>query len=201
MPVYENERGSYIFNSKDLCMIEHIRELIEAGIDSFKIEGRMKTALYVATVARTYRRAIDAAMASENEYRNLLPWCREEISKCTYREYTTGFFFGKADDSAQIYDESTYIKEWIFLGIYEGKTTEKDGKVLYGFEQKNRFSVGDVIEVMKPSGENIELTVKNMFDEELNEIESCPHPGQVFYIDIDAELDEYDILRMKSRPL
>ncbi|MCR5748169.1 MAG: U32 family peptidase, partial [Lachnospiraceae bacterium] len=97
MPVYENERGTYIMNSKDLCMIEHIPELVEAGIDSFKIEGRMKTALYVACVARTYRRAIDDYFSSPGLYTENLEWYKEEIGKCTTRNFTTGFYFGKPD--------------------------------------------------------------------------------------------------------
>ena len=108
MPVYENERGTYIFNSKDLCMIEHIPELMESGIDSFKIEGRMKTALYVATVARTYRKAIDDYKESPELYKKNLPWYLDQISNCTYRQFTTGFFFGKPSDEAQIYDNNTY---------------------------------------------------------------------------------------------
>lgn len=95
MPVYENERGSYIFNSRDLCMIEHIPEMVEAGIDSFKIEGRMKTALYVATVARTYRIAIDDYLESPEKYQSKMEWYKSEIRKCTHREYITGFYFHK----------------------------------------------------------------------------------------------------------
>ena len=117
LPVYENERGTYIFNSKDLCMIEHIPEMIEAGIDSFKIEGRMKTALYVATVARTYRKAIDDYLESEEKYRANMDWYRAEIAKCTYRQFTTGFYFGKPDETTQIYDNNTYVNEYIYLGI------------------------------------------------------------------------------------
>ena len=109
MPVYENERGTYIFNSKDLCMIEHIPELIDAGIDSLKIEGRMKTALYVATVARTYRKAIDDYQKDPQLYRKNMPWYLDQISNCTYRKFTTGFFFGKPDDSAQIYAEEQIL--------------------------------------------------------------------------------------------
>ena len=116
LPVYENERGTYIFNSKDLCMIEHIPELAEAGIDSLKVEGRMKTALYIATVARTYRKAIDDYFASEASYRANMDWYRAEIAKCTYRQFTTGFYFGKPGEEAQIYDNSTYVNEYIFLG-------------------------------------------------------------------------------------
>ena len=117
MPVYENERGTYIFNSKDLCMIEHIPEMMESGIDSFKIEGRMKTALYVATVARTYRMAIDDYRKSKEYYESRIPFYKAEIAKCTYRQYTTGFFFGKPDENTQIYDSNTYVKEYTYLGI------------------------------------------------------------------------------------
>ena len=112
LPVYENERGTYIFNSRDLCMIEYIPELVAAGIDSLKIEGRMKTALYVACVARTYRKAIDDHFESEEKYRGNLDWYRAEIAKCTYRQFTTGFYFGKPDENTQIYDSSTYVNEY-----------------------------------------------------------------------------------------
>ena len=118
MPVYENERGTYIFNSRDLCMIEHIPQLCEAGIDSFKIEGRMKTALYVATVARTYRKAIDDYLQSPETYKQNLEWYKREIGKCTYREFTTGFYFGR-DEDMQIYDNNTYIQNYIYLGTVE----------------------------------------------------------------------------------
>ena len=124
MPVYENERGTFIFNSKDLCMIGHIPELIDAGIDSFKIEGRMKTALYVATVARTYRKAIDDYLEDPALYEENMPWYLDQISNCTYRQFTTGFYFGKPDESAQIYDNNTYAKDYTYLGIIGG---EKDG--------------------------------------------------------------------------
>ena len=117
MPVYENERGTYIFNSKDLCMIEHIPEMIDAGIDSFKIEGRMKTALYVATVARTYRKAIDDYLEDPKKYEANMPWYKDQISNCTYRQFTTGFYFGKPSEESQIYDSNTYIREYTYLGI------------------------------------------------------------------------------------
>ena len=119
MPVFENERGTYIFNSKDLCMIEHIPEMIDAGIDSFKIEGRMKTALYVATVSRTYRKAIDDYLESGSKYRANMDWYREQIAQCTYRQFTTGFYFGKPDETTQIYDNSTYVRDAVYLGMIE----------------------------------------------------------------------------------
>ena len=194
MPVYENERGTYIFNSKDLCMIEHIPELIEAGIDSFKIEGRMKTALYVATVARTYRLAIDDYKKDPEYYRSRIDFYKEEIAKCTYRQYTTGFFFGKPNEETQIYDSNTYEKNYIYLGTIGDR---KEG-LGYRIEQKNKFCVGDEIEVMKPSGENINVTVKAIYDEDGREQESAPHPKQILYIDLGIELDKYDIIRVKT---
>ena len=193
-PVYENERGTYIFNSKDLCMIEHIPELMESGIDSFKIEGRMKTALYVATVARTYRRAIDDYKQSPELYREHMAWYQEQISNCTYRQFTTGFFFGKPSDEAQIYDNNTYVKEYTYLGI----VGERNEEGLYRIEQRNKFSVGESIEVMKPDGANITVTVQRIVDEEGNDMESAPHPKQVLYIDLGQPLAMYDILRRKE---
>ena len=193
-PVYENERGTYIFNSIDLCMIEHIPDLIEAGIDSYKIEGRMKTALYVATVARTYRRAIDDYLESPEKYQENMPWYLDQISNCTYRQFTTGFFYGKPSEETQIYDNNTYEKGYTYLGIV-GPCNE-DG--MYRIEQRNKFSVGEVIEVMKPNGQNIEAVVKRLVDEEGREMESCPHPQQVFYVDLGIELEEYDILRRQE---
>ena len=194
LPVYENERGTYIFNSKDLCMIEHIPELMESGIDSFKIEGRMKTALYVATVARTYRRAIDDYKQSPELYREHMAWYQEQISNCTYRQFTTGFFFGKPSDEAQIYDNNTYVKEYTYLGI----VGEQNEEGLYRVEQRNKFSVGERIEVMKPDGANITVTVQRIVDEEGNDMESAPHPKQVLYIDLGQPLAMYDILRRKE---
>ena len=191
LPVYENERGTYIFNSKDLCMIEHIPELMESGIDSFKIEGRMKTALYVATVARTYRKAIDDYKQSPELYREHMAWYQEQISNCTYRQFTTGFFFGKPSDEAQIYDNNTYVKEYTYLGI----VGERNEEGLYRVEQRNKFSVGESIEVMKPDGANITVTVQRIVDEEGHDMESAPHPKQVLYIDLGQPLAMYDILR------
>ena len=194
MPVYENERGTYIFNSKDLCMIEHIPELMESGIDSFKIEGRMKTALYVATVARIYRKAIDDYKVSPELYKKNLPWYLDQISNCTYRQFTTGFFFGKPSDEAQIYDNNTYLKEYTYLGI----VGEQNEEGLYRIEQRNKFSVGEEIEIMKPDGENLTVTVKRIVDEDGADMESAPHPKQVLYIDLGHPLEKYDILRRKE---
>ena len=193
MPVYENDRGTFIFNSKDLCMIEHVPEMIGAGIDSFKIEGRMKTALYVATVARTYRRAIDDYLKSPEEYRKNLEWYREEIGKCTYREFTTGFYFGKPDADTQIYDASTYVKNYTYLGTVEAV----DGRGFAKIEQKNKFTAGQVLEVMKPDGRNVPARVEAIYDEEGVSVDSAPHPKQILYVDLGGAADVHDILRIK----
>ena len=194
LPVYENERGTYIFNSKDLCMIEHIPERVEAGVDSFKIEGRMKTALYVAVVTRTYRQAIDDYFESPELYQSRMDYYKEEIAKCTYRQFTTGFFFGKPDKDTQIYDSNTYVKAYTYLGLIG----EKNEKGLYALEQRNKFSVGECIEVMKPDGRDLTVTVKAMTDAEGQPMESCPHPKQKIFVDLGVELEAFDLLRRKD---
>lgn len=203
LPVYENERGTYIFNSKDLCMIEHIPEMIDAGIDSFKIEGRMKTALYVATVARTYRKAIDDYLEAEEKYRANMDWYREEISKCTYRQFTTGFYFNKPDVNTQIYDSNTYVNEYIYLGIVEEaeECRGTDGKPKGSrvrIEQRNKFCVEDRIEIMKPDGRNVETRVLSLTTGEGEQVESAPHPRQVLYVELSEKAEEYDLLRVQK---
>ena len=190
-PVEENDRGTFIFNSKDLCMIEHIPEMMEAGIDSFKIEGRMKTALYVATVTRAYRLAIDACMRDPEEYRKNMAWYREEIGKCTNREFTTGFYFGKPGPDSQIYENSTYITGSVYLG----RVDSVDGEGRCRLEQKNKFSVGENLELMKPDGRNIPVTVRGIWDEEGNPQDSCPHARQVIDVDLGMVPEPFDILR------
>lgn len=216
MPVYENDRGTYIFNSKDLCMIEHIPELMEAGIDSFKVEGRMKTALYVATVARTYRMAIDDYMKDIELYKSRLDYYKAEIAKCTYRQYTTGFFFGKPDENTQIYDSNTYIREYIYLGIIGNKVSGSiiikedlssnqmvkeinEDIILYETEQRNKFYSGETIELMKPDGTNVEVTVEAIYNENGESMDSAPHPKQKLYISLSKEADINDILRKQEK--
>ena len=194
LPVYENDRGTYIFNSKDVCMIEHIPAICEAGIDSLKIEGRMKTALYVATVARTYRKALDDYYESEEKYRANMEWYKSEIGKCTYRQFTTGFFFGKPTNETQIYDNNTYVNEYIYLGIAE--EVREDG--LVRIEQRNKFCVGDTIEIMKPSGDNVLVTVEGMYDADMNPVESCPHSKQLIYLKLSTVPEQYDLLRVHN---
>lgn len=191
LPVEENERGTYIFNSKDLCMIEHIPELIKAGVDSFKIEGRMKTALYVAVVSRTYRQAVDDYMESEEKYRKNIPHYKEEIAKCTYRQFTTGFFFGKPTHETQIYDNNTYEQSYMYLGMVDEVT--EDGYVY--FEQKNKFAVGDTIELMMKNGENRLAVVEAMWNQYGEPVESCPHPGERIRMKLSAEAEKRLIMR------
>lgn len=202
LPVYENERGTYIFNSKDLCMIENVPDLINAGIDSLKIEGRMKTALYVATVARTYRKAIDDYFTSDEVYRRNLDWYRQEIAKCTYRQFTTGFYYGKTDETTQIYDSNTYINEFIYLGIIE-EVAEREIQgqrvTLAKIEQKNKFSVGDTIEIMKPDGSNQEVIVHGMYTEDGEMVESAPHSKQIIWLALSETPECYDLLRVVNK--
>jgi putative protease len=191
LPIEENERGTFIFNSKDLCMIEHIPDLIAAGIDSFKIEGRMKTALYVAVVARTYRRAIDDYKKDPKLYEKNLEWYKAEIGKCTMRDFTTGFFYGKPTADMQIYDANTYKQEMVYLGITGN--VEEDGS--FSLEQKNKFTVGEEIEIMKPDGNNIRAKVLWISDEEGNRQESAPHPRQKLQVKLSETPASYDVLR------
>lgn len=193
LPVYENDRGTYIFNSKDLCMIEHLPEMIEAGIDSLKIEGRMKTALYVATVARTYRQAIDDYFTDEALYRANLEKYMEEIRCCTYRQFTTGFFFHKPTEETQIYDSNTYMKGCTYLGTVQEVV---DGKIK--LTQKNKFSVGETIEIMKKDGRNLLATVEKIQDEDGNEQDSCPHSKQLIFVTLSEEAVKFDILRRRE---
>ena len=195
LPVYENERGTYIFNSKDLCMIEYIPEIVAAGIDSLKIEGRMKTALYVACVARTYRKAIDDYFESEQKYRENMDWYRAEIAKCTYRQFTTGFYFGKPDENTQIYDSNTYVNEYVYLGIVE----EIDERGFAKFEQRNKFCVGDTIEIMKPDGRNVSAKVLSMYNDEGEQVDSCPHSKQTLYVELSEKTQAYDLMRVEAK--
>ena len=194
LPVFENERGTYIFNSKDLCMIEHIPDIIDAGIDSLKIEGRMKTALYVASVARTYRQAIDDYFEDEEKYRNNIEHYKEEISKCTYRQFTTGFFYGPTSHETQIYDSNTYVKEYTYLGIVQ-EINQEGECVLY---QRNKFSIGDEVEVMKTNGDNLITRVESIKDENGEKMESCPHPKQKIYVKFDKDVRVNELIRMKE---
>ena len=193
-------------------MIGYLPELIKAGVDSLKIEGRMKTALYVADVARTYRQALDDLAQDPALYHSRISYYEDQIARCTHRNFTTGFFFGKPSGQAQIYESSTYEKPYIFLGIIEGAAQDEDLsaaeaaasdlpsslKGMYCLEQKNKFCVGDRIEIMRPDGRDEMVQVLAMRDEEGNPMDSCPHPKQRFYVDLGVKLERFDILRMPA---
>ena len=195
-PVEEDERGTYIFNSKDLCMIGHVPELVDAGIDSWKVEGRMKTQLYVAAVGRAYRKAIDDYFTDPGLYEKNLPFYREEIAKCTYRDFTTGFYFGKPNEEAQIYDSNTYIRNYTFLG----SVTELYPDGSFRIEQKNKFCTGDEIEILKPDCSSIFAKVLSIRDAETGEEQpSCPHSRQQLRILLDRTPEVYDILAVNQK--
>ena len=199
LPVEENERGTFVFNSRDLCMIEHIPDLMEAGVDSLKIEGRMKTALYVASVGRAYRQALDDYFESEDLYRSRIPDYQDEIKKCTYRRFTTGFYYGRPDESAMVYDSNTYVNEAVFLGIVEEITPEGRARIM----QRNKFCVGDKIEIMKPDGRDIPIIVNSMYNQNGESVDSAPHPKEIIDLELGlaadpnapADIETGDILR------
>ena len=182
LPVEEDERGTYIFNSKDLCMVDKIPDLIAAGIDSFKVEGRMKTNLYVATTARTYREAIDDYFESPELYESKIEHYKEQIAACTIRDFTRGFYYGEPSEEDLIYDNNTYIKNATYIGRIE--EVEDDGGVI--FYQKNKFSVDEVLEVMYYNPVCLLVKVKCIKDEFGNEQESAPHPKQKLKVYFEA---------------
>ena len=182
LPVEEDERGTYIFNSKDLCMIDHIPDLVEAGIESLKVEGRMKTSLYVAVAARTYREAIDDYFTSPELYNSKLEHYRNEISACTMRDFTTGFYYGKPKYEDQIYDNNTYIRNAVYLGTIDEVHQNEDGSTEIIIYQKNKFLKDDAIQIMMFDGSNKDVTVQVIRDEFGNEMESAPHPGQKLFV-------------------
>ena len=204
LPVEENERGTFVFNSRDLCMIDHIPDLLKAGVDSLKIEGRMKTALYVASVGRAYRQAIDDYLESEELYQSRIPQYMDAIRKCTYRRFTTGFYYGRPDQDAMVYDSNTYVNEAVFLGIVEAVTPENRARIM----QRNKFCVGDHIEVMKPDGRDIPIIVKAMYNESGEEVDSAPHPKEIIDLElvleedmsVSADVEEGDLLRVVMQP-
>jgi U32 family peptidase len=194
MPVYENERGTFIYNSKDLCMIEYIPELVNSGISSMKIEGRMKSSFYVATVVKAYREAIDAYYKYMDKYEFDKDWLNE-ISKASHREYTAGFYLNKPKGSEQIYHTSSYIREYDFIGMVIGYDKETG---IATVEQRNRMFVGDEIEVVRPKGSFITQKIKAMKNIDGEDIDVAPHPQMIVYMPVDAEVDEYTMLRRKA---
>ncbi len=190
-PVFENDRGTYIFNSKDLCMIEHIPELVAAGVDSFKIEGRMKPALYVAVISSVYREAIDDFFKDPALYESKREKYKRDISMCSHRPFDTGFYFGRPNENGQLYDESTYNRDAVYLGTVRETAGENTGIIL----QKNKFFVGEEIERMRPFCEPVKVKVLKMTDENGKEMESCPHPEQRLTVMFSENVKEWDVLR------
>lgn len=192
MPIVEEERGTYIFNSKDLCMIQHIDELEKAGVFSLKIEGRIKTSFYVGTVIRAYREAIDDYLKDPEIYKSKLDYYLGEVSKASYRGYTTGFYYGKPGKNEQIYTNSSYIRTYDFIGLvldYDEKTG------MATIEQRNKFIVGDEVEFMRHSGEIFTQTIKEMYDNDGNAITQAPHAQQIVKLKVDKEVQPYDMMR------
>jgi len=196
MPVVENERGTYIYNSKDLCMIDHIPELINAGIYSFKIEGRMKTPFYVGTVVKAYRQAIDDYMADPELYESKKAYYIEEVSKASHRDYTTAFYFGKPDGNQQVYTNNSYIRDYDFIGMVMEDSDEDGFAVVM---QRNKFEKGETIEIMPQKGESLKMTVKLMYNEEGEEVISAPHPQQILKVKFPVPVKKFDMLRKETK--
>ena len=189
-PIQEDERGTFIFNSKDLCMIRHIPELISCGISSLKIEGRVKSSFYVATVVKAYREAIDAYYKNQPYDER---WF-EEISKVSNRDFTTGFFFGKPGPDDHNYGTSSYVRNYDFVGLVKGYDIAKEMLII---EQRNRFMIGDEVEVMPPDGSITQFIVNEMYDGDGNPITVAPHPQMEIRIPM-KQLPQDSILRVNK---
>lgn len=193
-PVTEDERGTYFFNSKDLCMIEYIPQLIESGINSLKIEGRMKSTLYIATVIGAYRRAIDEYYKNPKNWKFDLEWMKE-LKKATHRDFTTGFYFNRPNKDDQRYDNSNYIRDYLFCGIGKGYD-EKNNLSLV--QQRYRMFTGDEVEVMGYDlPHSLRTTIKKMYNEEGEEITVAPNPLKIIKMDLGIPIKENYILRKK----
>lgn len=192
MPVVEDERGTYIYNSRDLCMIEYIPEIIESGIYSLKIEGRMKTPLYVATVVKAYREAIDTYLRNPEEYEAKKSYFLQEVGKASHREFTTGFYEHKPTDKDQTYTHNSYVRNYDFSGVIRDYDEETQ---MVTVEQRRKFSVGDEVEILVPQGDFIPVKIEALFDEEGNAIESAPHPKQIVRFKCEQVVPVPSILR------
>ncbi len=191
LPVEEDDRGTYILGSRDLCLIEHIPELVRAGVNSFKIEGRMKSANYVAGVVKAYREALDAYLRAPDNYRFNAAWM-EEISKVSHRRYTTGFLFGNPGVAGQHYEGEIYLRSHTFVGLVKSYD-QKTGLALV--EQRNRFTVGDKVEILVPGGDNFKQRVVFIYDEEGHPVTSAPHPRQLVRVPLERPVPPYSIIR------
>jgi U32 family peptidase len=192
LPVEENEQGTFILNSKDLCMIEHIPEIVKSGVSSVKIEGRMKSSYYVATVVKAYRTALDSYFNDPERYKFNPEWM-EEISKASHREFTTGFYSGMPDD-AQNYTTSSYIRNYSFVGVVKGYD-ERTGVACV--EQRNKMIRGEEIEVVSHRGGFFRQIIEDMKDVDGNDINEAPHPQMTVYMQMDKPVEQYAILRRR----
>ncbi len=195
MPVDEDERGTYIFNSRDLCMVEHIPELVESGIRSLKIEGRMKSSYYVASVVRAYRLALDSYMDNPQGYEFKKEWL-DELSKASHREFGTGFYFGKPDAKGQIYETSAYVRDYAFIGLVQDYDSNTG---IATVEQRNRMFVGDEIEVIGPHRRLFTQRLEKMWNAEGEEIAVAPHPQQIVTIKMERPVEKHDIIRRERK--
>ncbi|NLJ40302.1 MAG: U32 family peptidase [Clostridiales bacterium] len=190
-PIEEDVSGSYIMNSKDLCMLEYIPCLVNSGINGLKIEGRMKSSYYVATVVQAYRRELDMYSRNPEEYR-WDPRALDEIGKASHREFTTGFYFERPTHKDIRYTDGGYINRYDFVGIVKEYDTKQS---LIEVEQRNSFSVGDVLEIMIPGEGYSQYEVKSILDENKSPIQRAPHPQQKIYLPFEKEISPYSILR------
>lgn len=192
-PVEEDERGTYFMSSKDLCLLEYLPQLAEAGINSFKIEGRMKGIHYLATVLKTYRQAMDIYLTDPTNYQVRPEWL-ENIKKVSHREYTTGFLLGDKGKTATVEsDQKSYVRLSAFVGLVLGQAENK-GRIIV--EQRNNFKVGERLEVLTPKGDNPIIEVKEMFDAETGEsLEVAPHPQQILHLTVDQDIPPMSMLR------
>ena len=195
MPIEENERGTYIYNSKDLCMIEHIPDIAKAGIYSLKIEGRMKTPFYVGTVVKAYRQAIDDYFADPKLYEKRLPYYLAEVSKASHRDYTTAFYYGKPDGNQQVYTNNSYIREYDFIGMVQEDWNEETG--FAWVEQRNKFSVGEEIEVMPAQGDSYAMKVTEIRNQNGEAVASAPHPQELLQVKFEKPVKKFDMLRKR----
>jgi putative protease len=190
-PIEEHEEGTFLFNSKDLCMIEHLPQVIGSGIMSLKIEGRVKSSYYVATVIRSYRMALDAYLKDPENYQYNPAWL-DEIRKVSHRDFTTGFFFKKPGTEDHVYTHSSYIRGYDFVGMVLDYDREAG---IATVEQRNRMFLGDEIEIFGPGKDYFVQKIEKMWDDEGNEIEVAPHPQQIIKIKTDHEVQRFDLIR------
>lgn len=191
-PIEEDERGTYFFNSKDLCMIEYIPELVKSGITSLKIEGRVKSEYYVATVTRAYRKALDSYIKDPANYVFNLEWL-DELKKVSHRHFTTGFYNDKPDEKSQNYETGSYVREYDFVGVIEGYDCEK--KIAY-VQVRNKLQVGDEIEIMRPLKDNECVKISEIISQDGENIQAAPTPMQIVGIPMN-KVDKGDFVRKK----